>query len=91
MQFTEKSPADVSISRRDRSKYQRMSSSSLRIRKDKDGCYEAVYSDAGNIIPAVNSAEVETEQCCKALSKGANGNADIADIALQQLMEVQDS
>ena len=62
-----------------------------RVRKDKDGCYEGVYSDAGNFIPAVNSAEVETEQCCKALSKGANGNADIADIALQQLMEVQDS
>ena len=46
---------------------------------------------SSRFIPAVNSAEVETEQCCKALSKGANGNADIADIALQQLMEVQDS
>src|SRR6516164_9127498 len=36
------------------------------VRKDKDGCYEGVYSDAGNSVTA-NSRDVETEQCWKAL------------------------
>ena len=64
-----------------------------RVRKDKDGCYEGVYSDAGDSILAANSRDVEAQPCWKALLKAGNGNADVADIALQQLLnrEFQDS
>jgi hypothetical protein len=71
-----------------------------RVRKDKDGCYEAVYSavedseieaggDVGNFITVANSLDDETDQCLKALLKAGNGNADIADIALQQLTDTE--
>jgi hypothetical protein len=46
------------------------------------------------VIPAENPSTVVPEQCSKALFKDGNGTSpDIADIALQQLLdrEVQDS
>jgi hypothetical protein len=76
------------------------------VQKDKDDCYRVVYdaveddavNDASVNEPAAvdataNFTTIESEQCWKALLKGGNGNADIADIALQQLMdrEFQDS
>ena len=44
-------------------------------------------------VSAANSPAVDTERYSKVLLKAGNGDADIADIALQQLMdrEVQDS
>lgn len=70
------------------------------MQKDKDDCYRVVYGDAVgdaasvNIATIANLPAIEPKQCWKALLKAGNGNdADIADIALQQLMdrEVQDS
>jgi len=60
---------------------------SRRVQKDKDDCYRIITT-------AADFPTIDTDQCWKALLKAGNGNdADIADIALQQLMdrEVQDS
>jgi hypothetical protein len=64
-----------------------------RVQMDGDGCYRVV--DCG-FIPAANSFAVETERFSEAVLEGGNGIGpvvrDIADIALQQLMDrVQDS
>jgi len=40
-------------------------------------------------ITVANSLDDETDQCLKALLKAGNGNADIADIALQQLTDTE--
>ena len=60
------------------------------VQKDKDDCYRVVYDVS---FAAANFPAIETEQCWKALLKDGNGNADVADIAVQQLLdrEFQDS
>jgi hypothetical protein len=47
--------------------------------------------EEGLCLSTANLRAVETEYSSGALVGGRNGNADVADIALQQLMEVQDS
>jgi hypothetical protein len=61
-----------------------------RVQVDGDGCYRVV-EDAVNFITAENSPVVDTERFSEVFREAGNGNADVADIALQQLMEVQDS
>jgi hypothetical protein len=60
------------------------------VQADADGAYQAIF-DAENSHDAGNSAAVETnpfdEVISEALRKAGNGNADITDIALQQLTD----
>jgi hypothetical protein len=61
-----------------------------RVQVDGDRCYRVV-EDAVNFITAENSPAVDTERFPEAFREAGDGNADVADIALQQLMEVQGS
>jgi hypothetical protein len=72
-----------------------------RVQMDRDGCYRVAEMGAvtaeGKVISAENSLAVDTERFSEVISEGGNGTGpvvrDIADIALQQLLdrEVQDS
>ena len=72
-----------------------------RVQVDGDGCYRAVFKttgdDEGILINPTNSVAVDTERFSEVFREAGNGTGpvvrDVADIALQQLMdrEVQDS
>jgi predicted Zn finger-like uncharacterized protein len=64
-----------------------------RVQLDGDGCYQVVFDtaedDEGIIINPANSAAGESDHFSEVFREARNGNADIADIAPQQLTETE--
>jgi hypothetical protein len=67
------------------------------VQTDGDGCYQVAFDagdamdamDVDSVTDAANSPAVETERFSEVFREGGNGNADIADIALQQLLDTE--
>ena len=62
-----------------------------RVQMDGDGCYRVAEMGAVNFIAAANAPAVDMERFSEVISEAGNGTGpvvrDIADIALQQLLD----